>query len=61
MVEQTTRCLESCEDKNEASRNKNKFLKNTSAEVGRPILLFLLGADAHHRGDNQRSLQAVYK
>src|SRR5271157_6659535 len=39
--------LQSGEDENETERNENKLLEDNGTEVGRPILLFLLGPNAH--------------
>ena len=59
MGEETAGDLEGEEDQNEAAEDKNQLLEDDGAEVERPVLLFLLGADAHHRRDNQRGLDAI--
>jgi hypothetical protein len=53
--------LQGRKNEDKAEENQDKLLEDNGAEVARPVLFFLLGANAHHRRDNQRGLEAVHK
>src|ERR1035437_7769310 len=61
VAEEIARYFQSNEDENETKGNESKLLEDNRSEVGRPVLLFLLGPNAHHRRNNQRGLEAVHK